>query len=252
MRPLQAEQGQYRGEGVAKNLDTPFAILDACSEAINNHILRKGANALGLSSPVSGSGMAFEFSLLKQTLSEIEAVGFDKILQLKLIQQHIFIYYMYDAVTYDEKVDSPHAFRQQRKRWISTQFIYLREFFFPAFRELLKGNISYFNLVFGNYFILPKGYLFVVLPFLVLVSFFMQNPWIIAASGLLLIYLTSMAMALPKALVNKQLWNAILSLPRAIYLMFRVLFELKRADKSFIHTPHYKTQITNPGETDQK
>jgi len=31
-----------QGRRVAKNLDTSFAILDACSEAINNNIFRKG------------------------------------------------------------------------------------------------------------------------------------------------------------------------------------------------------------------
>ncbi|MDP4218796.1 MAG: glycosyltransferase, partial [Bacteroidota bacterium] len=34
-----------QGRRIAKNLDTSFAILDACSEAINNHIFRKGTNA---------------------------------------------------------------------------------------------------------------------------------------------------------------------------------------------------------------
>ena len=57
-----------QGRRVAKNLDTSFAILDSCSEAINNNIFRKGANALGISSSVIGSGMAFEFDTLKAAL----------------------------------------------------------------------------------------------------------------------------------------------------------------------------------------
>ena len=54
-----------QGQRVAKNLDTPFAILDACSEAVNNHIFRKGANAMGLSSSVIGSGMGFDFAMIR-------------------------------------------------------------------------------------------------------------------------------------------------------------------------------------------
>lgn len=237
-----------QGRRVAKNLDTSFAILDACSEAINNHIFRRGSNGLGLASPVSGSGMAFEFSMLKRLLSEIEAVGFDKVLQLKILQEGNFIYFVHDALTYDEKVDSPGAFHQQRKRWISTQFVYLREYFLPSFKQLFKGNVSYFNLVFSNYVILPKGYLFVLLPVLVLVAFLFNTTWGIAATGVWLVFLISIALAVPKTLVNKQLGNAILSLPRALFLMLRVLFHLKKADKVFIHTPHTKTQVFNPGE----
>ena len=238
-----------QGRRVAKNLDTSFAILDACSEAINNHIFRKGSNALGLASPVSGSGMAFEFLMLKRLLSDIEAVGFDKVLQLKILQEGNFIYFINDAVTYDEKVDSSHAFHQQRKRWISTQFVYLRLYFLPSFKQLFKGNFSYFNLVFSNYMILPKGYLFVVLPVLVALSFVVDTSWGLAAIGLWLLFLGSIALAVPRSLVNKQLGNAILSLPKAIFLMLRVLFQLKKADKVFIHTPHTKTQVFNPGET---
>lgn len=239
-----------QGRRVAKNLDSSFAILDACSEGINNHIFRKGPNGLGLSSAVAGSGMAFDFPMLGRLLNSIEAVGFDKVLQLKIMEEGNFIYFVHDAIQYDEKVDSSQAFHNQRKRWISTQFEYLREYFFPAFRQLFKGNVSYFNLVLSNYLILPKGYLFVVLPALVAVSFFVSLPWGLAAAGLLLVFMISIAMAVPKSLVNRQLWTAILSLPKAIFLMVRVLFQMKKTDnKVFIHTTHSKTTVSNLGET---
>ncbi|MEO8713088.1 MAG: glycosyltransferase, partial [Parafilimonas sp.] len=88
-----------QGKRVAKNIDTDFAVLDGCSEAINNHIFRKGANALGLSSAVIGSGMAFEFNMVKNILSNISAVsGFDKPLQLKIVESGIKIKYLEDAL----------------------------------------------------------------------------------------------------------------------------------------------------------
>ncbi|WP_431159455.1 hypothetical protein, partial [Winogradskyella poriferorum] len=37
-----------QGHRKAKNLNTPFAILDAASEEVNNHIYRRGHRALGL------------------------------------------------------------------------------------------------------------------------------------------------------------------------------------------------------------
>jgi cellulose synthase/poly-beta-1,6-N-acetylglucosamine synthase-like glycosyltransferase len=236
-----------QGRRVAKNLDTSFAILDACSEGINNNIFRKGANASGLSSSIIGSGMAYDFTLVKQLLSEISAVGgFDKILQLKVVQQGIKIYYLEDALVFDEKVDSAHAFKQQRKRWVSSQFIYLKQFFFPAFKQLFKGNLSYFNLAVINNFILPRAFLFLILPLLAIVSWFISTSWGIASTGLLMMYFLALVIAIPSELVNKNLLQAVLRIPRAILLMAGTLFQGKKANKTFIHTVHTKTEVTNP------
>jgi cellulose synthase/poly-beta-1,6-N-acetylglucosamine synthase-like glycosyltransferase len=238
-----------QGKRIAKNLDSSFAILDACSEAINNNIFRKGTNALGLSSAICGSGMAFEYNTVKQVLSEIDVVGgFDKVLQLKILQRHIFIYYLDHALIYDEKVGSSFAFSQQRKRWISSQMIYSRLFFFPAFRELFKGNISYFNLAVANYCILPKAFLMVILPLLALFGLVFSHAWGMSATVLWIVYLLSLLLALPRVLINMDLLRAVFTIPRAVSLMFGALFRFRKSDERFIHTPHTKTGITNPGK----
>jgi cellulose synthase/poly-beta-1,6-N-acetylglucosamine synthase-like glycosyltransferase len=235
-----------QGRRVAKNLDTSFAILDAVSEAINNNIFRKGAYGLGLSSSVIGSGMGFEFGTIKNILSEISAVGgFDKILQLKVVEQGIRIHYLEDALVFDEKVDSSHAFGQQRKRWVSSQFIYLRRFFGPAFRQLLKGHFSYFNLAVANNLVLPRAFLFVLLPLLLLLGFIIQPAWAIAAIGLGLLYLSSLVMGVPANMVNRDLLVAVLQLPKAVAVMVGTLFQIRKANKTFIHTVHTKTEVSN-------
>jgi cellulose synthase/poly-beta-1,6-N-acetylglucosamine synthase-like glycosyltransferase len=235
-----------QGRRVAKNLDTSFAILDACSEAINNHIFRKGAYALGLSSSVIGSGMSFEFETIKKILSEISAVGgFDKILQLSVVERGIRIHYLEDALVFDEKVDSSHAFGQQRKRWVSSQFIYLKRFFWPACRQLLKGHFSYFNLAVANNLVLPRAFLFALLPLLVILGFLIQPVWGIAAIGLGLLYLSCLMMGVPGNMVNRDLLIAILRLPKAIAVMVGTLFQIRKANKTFIHTVHTKTEVSN-------
>jgi len=235
-----------QGRRVAKNLDSSFAILDACSEAINNNIFRKGTNAVGLSSAVIGSGMAFDFGMIKNIFTEIEAVGgFDKILQLKVIKQNIKIQYLENALIFDEKVSSSHAFKQQRKRWVSSQFIYLKQFFVPAIKQLFKGNISYFNLAVANNVILPRAFLFIILPALIIGSFFISYSWMIASIALLIMYILTLIIALPKVLINKELFFAVGKLPRAIGLMCVNLIQLKNANNNFIHTVHTKTEISN-------
>jgi len=235
-----------QGRRVAKNLDSSFAILDACSEAINNNIFRKGANALGLSSAVIGSGMAFEFEKIKNILGEIDAVGgFDKPLQLKIVEQGIKIQYLEEALIFDEKVDSSYAFKQQRKRWVSSQFIYLKKFFMPAVKQLAKGNLSYFNLAIANNLVLPRAFLLLILPALVVVTLFISPSWAMLFTVIWILYLFSLLLALPAMLVNKNLFYAIFKLPKAIGAMVAALFEMKKANKTFIHTVHTKTEVTN-------
>ncbi len=235
-----------QGQRVAKNMDTSFAILDACSEAVNNHIFRKGAYSLGLSSSVIGSGMSFEYDFIRKVLGEISAVGgFDKILQLRVVEAGIRIHYLEDAIIFDEKVDSSEAFENQRKRWVSSQFIYLKRFFGPAWRQLLKGNFSYFNLAVANNLVLPRAFLFVLLPLLVAGGFFIGIGWGLAATGLGLLYLLTLLMGIPAAMYNRDLLMAVARLPKAIAVMVGALFQIRKSNQTFIHTVHTKTEVSN-------
>jgi len=242
-----------QGKRVAKNLDSPFAILDACSEAIGNHVFRKGSNALGLSSSVIGSGMAFDFAEMRQIMGEIDATGgFDKILQLKVVERGHSIRYLDDALVYDEKIGNSKAFGDQRKRWVSSQHQYLKRYFLPSLGRLFQGNFNYFNLGILHNFVPPRSFLFVLLPLLVALSLFMHPvlSWVIASGGLLLIFLLAMMMGVPRSLVNRDLFRALLKLPRAVFIMFGTLLHLRKANKTFIHTVHTKTEVTNPAVGD--
>jgi len=233
---------------VAKNADTKFAVLDGCSEAINNHIFRKGANALGLSSAVIGSGMAFEFDFLKNILHEIEAVsGFDKPLQLKVVEGGIKIKYLENALVFDEKIDNPNAFKHQRKRWLLSQFVYLKQFFVPGIQQLFKGNFSYFNLAVLNNIVPPRALLIFALFISTVLSYFFQPAVVFYVfAGLSILYFITLAMALPKQLININLFSAALHLPKAICMMLVSLFTIKKAKNVFIHTAHTKNEISNP------
>jgi len=237
-----------QGRRVAKNLDTNFAVLDGLSEAINNHIFRRGANALGLSSALIGSGMAFEFSVVKKVLSEISAVsGFDKPLQLKIVESGIKIKYLENALVFDEKIDNPKAFTQQKKRWLFSQFIYLKEYFLHGCHVLVKGNFSYFNLAVLNNIVPPRALLIFGLVIFTALSYFIHPPIIFILFIVnLILYFIALAMAVPKELISKKMLLALLHLPKAIFLMFASLFTLRKAKNVFIHTVHTKNEITNP------
>lgn len=233
-----------QGKRVAKNLNTSFAILDAASEAINNHIFRKGSSALHLSSALIGSGMAFHYPLLKSELNKIQAVGgFDKELQLNIIKKGNKIIYLEDAITYDEKIEKATSFGKQRRRWLSTQFIYLKKYFAIGFHELFNGNVSYFNLaVLVNIFlprILTIGLLFIISLLFTVLSLENSILWWV----LLLIYCSALFISLPSKMYNKKTLIAVLNLPQAFFIMLISLLKVNGANKKFIHTAHTNTEI---------
>mgnify|MGYP001800493375 FL=1 len=139
-----------QGHRMAKNTNTPMAILDAISEEVNNHIFRKGHRVLGFSSALIGSGMAFDYHFFKSTMAEVNAVGgFDKELELKLLRDRNQIEYLHDALVLDEKVQKSEVFANQRKRWLSAQFVYFRRFAISGLRELVfRGNVDFADKVY--------------------------------------------------------------------------------------------------------
>jgi cellulose synthase/poly-beta-1,6-N-acetylglucosamine synthase-like glycosyltransferase len=231
-----------QGQRKPKNKNNSLALLDGISEAINNHIYRQGTVSLGLSSSISGSGVVFDFTLLKEKLSSMDSVGgFDRELEVILLLEGIKVGYLKSAVVYDEKVSQNKAFQNQRKRWISSQYFYLRKYFNSGIIALFKGDFAFFNSAILRNIQLPRLINIGLLTSLTVTFFFIRNYlyfaytiWII----LLLLNTLSILIAIPREFFNKKLTIAIFQLPILFLNMFLLLFKLKGANKKFIHTPH--------------
>lgn len=236
-----------QGHRIAKNTNTAFAILDAVSEEINNHIFRKGHRVLGLSSALIGSGMAFDYPFFKSVMANVNAVGgFDKELELKLLRDRNKIEYLHEALVLDEKVQKSEVFANQRKRWLSAQFVYFRRFVASGFKELLvRGNVDFADKVYQM--IAPPRVL--LLGLVALITFFyglfeqyvttslLNTPsyyWYI----MLTLVVFAFILAVPRKYYNSDTIKAVLSLPKAFGIIFLSLFRLKGANKRFIHTQH--------------
>jgi len=243
-----------QGHRTAKNLNAAFAILDALSEEINNHIFRKGHRVLGISSALIGSGMGIDYALFKKTMATIDSVGEDKEVELKIIKKGYTIEYVNDAIIYDEKTQESGNFVNQRRRWIAAQLGYFRSDFLDGILSLLtKGNYDYFDKVMQMVQpprILLSGVLFFLsllfgiihfLPFTALQQYFVPDFywWL----GLLVVVVFSLLIAIPGRFYNKQTFLALLSLPKGFILMFLSLLKVRGASKKFLHTDH-----SHPGE----
>jgi cellulose synthase/poly-beta-1,6-N-acetylglucosamine synthase-like glycosyltransferase len=231
-----------QGKRDPKNDNTSMALLDGLSETINNFIFRQGASALGLPCPLNGSGMVFEYSVYKRIMAQMDSVGgFDRELELKLIEENIHIYFAKNVVIYDEKVENTAVFEKQRTRWISSQFFYLRKYFGKGCASLLKGNIEFFHSSILRNIQLPRLLNLGLLSLIIALSFIFSR-WLNISpyTWLMLLGLNIMAMifATPPKFYSLKSLKSILLVPGIFLKMMLLLFKLKGANKSFIHTPH--------------
>jgi cellulose synthase/poly-beta-1,6-N-acetylglucosamine synthase-like glycosyltransferase len=239
-RAFQTGYIAVQGHRVAKNMDTNFAILDAISEDINNHIFRKGSRIMGVSSAIIGSGMAFEYGFFKKMMADVHAIGgFDKEIDLKMCRDGITIEYLEDAYCYDEKVQKAEVFQNQRRRWLSAQLVYFKRFFFKSIVALFtKGNIDFFSKAFHT-FLPPRILLLGFMGMIFLISLiFYPAPMAILWIKLFALVVITFIISIPRKFYNKKTLGAIISLPKGFFLMFLSLIKVRGANKKFIHTKH--------------
>ncbi len=234
-----------QGHRTAKNNNTTLAILDGISEEVNNSIFRKGHNMLGLSASLIGSAFAFDFHLFRSMMEESKSVGgFDKELEVMLVERSIRIAYDDDAIVYDEKIQKEEAFIGQRRRWLSAQWKYFTHIKKRLlFKHLLKGNIDYVDKILQ--FLVPPRILALGTTFLLtvihmMVYYYLNYNEILSALWIVSFILNVIAViiAIPKEKLNIHLWRSILELPKMFALMLVALFQMKGANKRFIHTQH--------------
>jgi cellulose synthase/poly-beta-1,6-N-acetylglucosamine synthase-like glycosyltransferase len=167
------------------------------------------------------------------------------VIQLRIAERKVYIAYLESAVIFDEKVSSSKAFQNQRRRWVSGQYVSLAKYFLPSCRQLLSGNINYFNLGCVHSAVPPRSFLLVLLPLLVVAGFLLSPVWGLASLGLLILLVLAMGMGIPSSMINADFWRAIRKLPGAVMIMVGTLLHLRRGHKSFIHTVHTKTDVDN-------
>ncbi len=230
-----------QGHRTAKNFQTPFALLDACTEEINNHIFRRGHVAVGLPSALIGSGMAFNWSLFVNLLADIgDTSGEDKELEFRLMKLHKKIAFLDGHYVYDEKVAKTEVFSKQRSRWLAMQIEFLEKYFVEGWVMLFKGNVSFFNKVFQTY-LLPRVMLVAVLVLWVAFTFFFVPSLLYYSLGLFVALAIALLMGIPAKWYNRKLLAAFLQIPVAIFSILIAALNIGKARRKFIHTPHGET-----------
>ena len=231
-----------QGQRMPKNEENKISFLDGLSEAINNHIYRQGAAAVGLSSSINGSGIAIQYPLLKEKLSTMNSIGgFDRELEVLMLREGIGVYYFKDAIVLDEKVSDIKAFQNQRRRWISSQYYYLRKYFREGMQALVRGYFAFFNTAVLRNIQLPR-LLNLCLLAIITVLLLPARQWLqvgyIWWPLLLGVQIGAIMLAIPRHFYSKRFITAMSELPGVFVRMAILMFRMKDANKKFIHTPH--------------
>jgi len=230
----------------AKNRNTATAILDAISEEINNHIFRRGHRALGLSSALIGSGMAFryaDFNALMMEANIEDNPGEDREIYLRLLQQGKVCEYIEDALVYDEKVQSRAVLEKQRTRWISAQLQYANHFWINNLRKTFSYNIHYLDYAIQT-LLLPRPILLVSSATMAILSIAIYiiggnvsypgiTSWTILFGGCC----ASLIISIYRHITFKTIMIAMGGFPATCWSVFKALLKSRSDQKEFIHTP---------------
>ena len=219
----------------AKNTDTPVAVADALFEEVNNLVFRDRHNALGLSSALIGSGMAFPYDWFYGAAGSFETAGEDKEMELRLLRDGIFVEYAGDIRVLDEKTRSISNLQKQRKRWLNSQsYLMLR-----ALREFPKAKLKlgFLDKLF-QWLFLPRIIILVALPLSALAFLLAGSGYMYVYVSACLLLFTAIALGKPKYLTWKSLVKEIWLLPKMLVLTMRNIFSRKEKKDTYIHTEH--------------
>ena len=229
----------------AKNINTQLAVLDAVSEEINNTLFRRGHAAIGLSSSLIGSAMAFDYHLFKEQMKHITSTGEDKELEMQLLKNGFRIEYLDDLVVLDEKTQHSKSFITQRARWIANQIMQARENLGEGFVQLFRGNFDFFDKVM-QHLMVPRIILLASVFFLSFLSvIFLNGTYLYVWLAIVSIVSISLLLSIPKRFYTVRLLKAVVFLPKVVILMFLSLFKMKGATKKFNATEHVAVPYEN-------
>jgi len=230
----------------AKNKNTPTAVLDAISEEIGNAVHRKGHRALGLSSTLIGSGMAFDYSLLYTLMRDLvieDNPAEDREINAELLRRGYICEYIDDALVLDEKVQSGRVLEKQRTRWISAQLRYAVQFWIKDVKHIFDYNINYFDYAFQT-LLLPRILILALSLTMMLLSSiislcFAQDlaPGPFWWGSLFIGCCISVVVPLKSHITIREFWIALLSLPATLWAFVNALLKSTPHQTEFIHTP---------------
>jgi hypothetical protein len=127
-------------------------LFDGMSERINDYMMRRSKQVLGLTPELSGSGMMMQRQLFEQAVHKLDrkAPGMDKqlLINMMFIKDDLNILFDEEALIFDEKTEDNAAFNRQRQRWFGNQYYNARVF---GWSLITSGKLSMIDYALALY-----------------------------------------------------------------------------------------------------
>jgi hypothetical protein len=197
---------------ISKNVNSNIDILSSMTEEINNSIFRRGHVNLGFSASLIGSGMVFNYKWLYDNIIKLKGPGITKQLEAALLQQGVYIEYLEDVFTYDEKSKNVTSYIKQRQDWSESKCYSLKDAIKDFPKSLFAGNFDYCDKIFQ--WMMPSR--FILFGFILLIALLIPAfEWTFALKWWILlgILLLSFSFAIPEKTFTFRTFWAFLMLP---------------------------------------
>ncbi|WP_316736886.1 glycosyltransferase [Pedobacter aquatilis] len=229
-----------QGVRKAKNLNTAYACLDEAGDIYYRFIDRKLLFDSGSSASLAGSGMAFTTSFYIECLDKllIEGAGFDKVLQMEILNRNKRIAFAEKAIVYDEKTSKSQQLVKQRARWINTWFKHAGKGVQLIFKGIFTLNWNQFlcGLVFSR----PPLFIIAGLSLAcMVVDIFFQPNMLYFWLGALVCFFSIFLISLQYFKAPMVIYKALVKVPAFMFLQVLSLFKAKRANEISTATVHY-------------
>ncbi len=228
-----------QGVRKAKNLDTPYACLDAANEIYYFFYDRKILYSIGSSCMLAGSGMAFTVKLFKACMENYQSsgAGFDKILQKEIVDRGFRIGFAETAFVFDEKTSQPAQLVKQRARWNNAWFRHFKLGLLLMWKGIKSTSLNRF--LFGFLIIRPPLFILLGISLSILVVNFFLNPftaiiWMILIS----IFIIGFFIALFNSNTDKRIYKSLIHIPKFIFLQMLSLLKTRKANEFSVATVH--------------
>lgn len=219
----------------AKNMDTSVAVADAVSEEVNNLVFRAGHCALGLSSALIGSGMAFPYGWFAGSARDFVTAGEDKEMELRLLRDGIYVEYASGIDVLDEKTRSMENLQKQRLRWLNSQYALMGKAL-KGFSSV-KLKAGYIDKLF-QWLFPPRVLIIAGLPFVALLALLFRSAWSGCYLGCTLMLVFAFILGKPASVGTADVLGVFLEIPKMLINTIINIFSTGKANKGFIHTDH--------------
>lgn len=203
---------------VAKKTKLNLNILSAIAEEINNSIFRRGHVNLGFSASLIGAGMAFNYEWFEKNISRLGSPGLTKQLESALLKQSVFIEYLENTFTYEDKVKNVEAYNKQRKNWSKTKRYTLKDAFKDFPKALFSGNLDYCDKI--AQWVMPSRIFLIA--FIIMAGVFLPYyNWTLALKWWILlgVLFFSFSLSIPEKFINLRTIIAIILLPFTVIIV---------------------------------